>query len=549
MKDSAAVSEKELVSFLLRPCSYPNRPKLVRLIQTHVSYVFVASPYVYKIKKPVNFGFLDFSTLENRRHFCECEVILNRRLCPQMYLGVIPISLTGGGLAFGPGEEVVEYAVKMRKLQSRYFMLRLLQQNKVTARDLQRIVITLKRFYETQIPAREVEAWGRIEKLKISTDENFAQTEKYIGLTISRPAFEAIRLYTDVFYSRNAELFESRINAHRIRDCHGDLHLEHIHIAPERLSIYDCIEFNDRFRYIDTANDVAFLAMDLDHHGRPDLSRQITAQMADALKDSAMLRVIDFYKCYRAYVRGKVESLHQSSAEVPEPEQIKSRMQAENYFRLALNYAVHGSEPIVLIVMGRVASGKSTLARALGCELGCEVLSSDRTRKELAGVPLYVRGGPAARSWLYSEAMTKRTYKTLLRHARSRIGQGVSVILDATFSRRHHRDELRCLLERMGATYCFIEAQAPEEIVRRRLREREVDSREVSDARLENLDMLNRSYEVPWELQSNNLVTVASNRAPEETIAETLKALACIAHKSSEICERCRLSICESVRS
>lgn len=147
--------------------------------------------------------------------------------------------------------------------------------------------------------------------------------------------------------------------------------------------------------------------------------------------------------------------------------------------------------------MGRIASGKSTLARALGRELGWEVLSSDRTRKELAGVALFVRGGPTVRKRLYSEAMTKKTYKTLLRYATSRVKQGVSIILDATFSRRHHRDELRRLLERTGATYCFIEAQAPEKIVKKRLQEREGVSHEVSDARLENFGMLNRSYEAP----------------------------------------------------
>ena len=270
-KETSPVSQEKLLAFLLEPRSYSHRPERVRLAQTHASYLLLAAPYVYKVKKPVNFGFLDFSTLENRRYFSKREIILNRRLCPRIYLGVVPISLNEGRLVFGPGDEVVEYAVKMRKLQDRYFMLRLLKRDHVGTEDLDRVVLTLKTFYEAQTPTKEVTAWGEIEKLKISTEENFRQTETFIGCTISRPALETICLYTGNFYTRNAELFDSRIRQQWIRDCHGDLHLEHIHLAPKTLSIYDCIEFNDRFRYIDVANDVAFLAMDFDYQGRPGL--------------------------------------------------------------------------------------------------------------------------------------------------------------------------------------------------------------------------------------------------------------------------------------
>jgi uncharacterized protein len=276
MKEISRVASEKLLTFLLEPRSYLHRPYRVRLVQTHVSYLLLAAPHVYKIKKPVNLGFLNFSTLENRRYFSEREVILNRRLCPSIYLEVVPISLTAGRPAFGSGAEVVEFAVKMRKLQDRYFLLRLLGHNQVGTIELDRIASTLQAFYERQTPTREVIKWGRIERLKISTDENFRQTEAFIGCTISRPAFRMIRLYTVNFYKRNVELFTSRIRQKWIRDCHGDLHLEHIHMAPKALSIYDCIEFNDRFRYIDVASDIAFLAMDFDYHGCPDISQQFT---------------------------------------------------------------------------------------------------------------------------------------------------------------------------------------------------------------------------------------------------------------------------------
>jgi uncharacterized protein len=524
-KEVIPISEKELLTFLLNTDSYPHRPKHVHIKQTHSSYILLAAPYVYKIKKSVNFGFLDFSTLEKRRYFSEREIELNRRLCPDVHLGVVPISLGAGGLTFGPGDVIVEYTVKMRKLEDRYFFLQLLKRKQIGTDQLDRIVLVLKAFYEAQKPSEEISAWGRVEKLKISTDENFRQTEAFIGFTISEPAFETIQFYTNRFYARNAGLFESRISGQRIRDCHGDLHLEHIHLAPNELSIYDCIEFNDRFRYIDIANDVAFLAMDLDHHGHPDLSKQFIGRIAKALRDPQMLRLMDFYKCYRAYVRGKAESFYQSASGTPEQERRQSRIRGEGYFRLALQYAVCGSQPSVVVVMGRAASGKSTLARCLGRELGWEVFSSDETRKALAGVPVYKRCGPAVRSRLYSPGMTKLTYDALFSNAINRVQEQRGVIVDATFSSREHRDELRRQLGVLGMAYFFIETRASEETLKRRLMAREVKLDGASDARLEDFEALTRSYAAPAEIGSTYLIGLHTERPLQTAVVRILKTL------------------------
>ncbi|HEY5705953.1 MAG TPA: AAA family ATPase [Terrimicrobiaceae bacterium] len=484
------------------------------------------------MKKPVSLGFLDFSTLEKRRYFSEREVSLNRRLSPDVHLGVVPIHSRDGILTFDAGGEAVEYAVKMYKLEDRYFLSQLLKRDEVARRDIDRIVSTLKTFYESQKPTDDIVKWGRIEKLKISTRENFRQTESFINITISAPAFETIGLYTDDFYRRNACLFERRVCERRIGDCHGDLRLDHIHLAPTQLSIYDCIEFNNRLRYIDHASDIAFLAMDFDYQGRRDLSRYFAKQMADALCDQGILELMNFYKCYRAFVRGKVESF-QGTGTRPEGDRKKSRAQARRYFRLALQYAVSGSEPIVVIVMGRVGSGKSTLGNALGRELGWEVFSSDQTRKELAGTPLYERGGAAARRRLYTEAMANRTYEVLTRKATKRALEGHSSILDATFSRRSQREMLSRWLERKGLSYCFVEAQAPDAIVKQRLARRDGKLREISDARLKDFEALNRLYERPVELAARGLVTVSTAKALAVTVADTLKAL------SAHLSQRC----------
>jgi aminoglycoside phosphotransferase family enzyme/predicted kinase len=514
-------NQEQLLAFLLDRRSYPHRPRSIRLVETHASYVLIARPFVYKVKKPVNYGFLDFSTLEKRRHFCEREVSLNRRLSPDVHLGVVPIFLWKGRLTFDTEGKVVEYAVKMRKLDARYFLSRLLKRNEVGSKELDRIVSALREFYESQKPTDSIVKWGRVERLKISTRENFRQVKDFLGATISAPAFEAIRCYTGDFYRRHAPLFESRVRERRIRDCHGDLHLDHVHLAPGQLSIYDCIEFNDRFRYLDVASDVAFLAMDFDFQGRWDLSLYFTSRMAGSLDDPAMPALMDFYKCYRAFVRGKVESL-QTRGSKSHP----SRAHARRYFQLALRYAIAGSRPMVVIVMGCVASGKSALAEALGRELGWQVFSSDKTRKELAGVPIHGRGNTAVRRRLYAKAITNRTYGALVRQAVTEVDRKQGVILDATYSRRQHREQLRRKLNERGISYCFVETQAPEAVVKERLARRAGKSRECSDARLEDFETLNRSYERPLELAAaGELVTVRTAKTLESATTAALKCL------------------------
>jgi uncharacterized protein len=516
--NQGALPEK-LLAFLANKRSYPHRPRNVHLIQTHASYIFLARPYVYKVKKSVNLGFLDFSTLEKRRYFSEREVMLNRRLSSDIHLGVVPIFSRNGRLSFEEGGKVIEYAVKMRALDERHLLSRLLNRNEVDRRDIDRIVSKLKRFYESQETTNAVLKWGGVQKLKISTRENFRQMESFVGTTISASAFKAIRFYTDEFFRRNVRLFEQRIRERRIRDCHGDLHLGNIHLTPAQLSIYDCIEFNDRFRYIDVANDVAFLAMDFDYQGQRDLSQYFSARMAEALGDPGMLELLDFYKCYRAFVRGKVDTL-QSAGDSTR----RSPARARRYFQLALQYAVCGSEPMIVIVMGRIASGKSVLSKSLSRDLGWKVLSSDRTRKELAGVPLYKRGDTTARRKLYSQTMSRKTYQALAKNAGIEAAKKGGAILDATYSRRDDRQQLRKWLQRKGLSYRFVETQASDSTIKQRLTKR--GARGLSDARREDFETLVQLYERPVELSAKELISLRTAKDPEIVTIETLRALA-----------------------
>lgn len=547
-----------LIPFLSRPASYPHGPDEVRHIQTHISHVFLAPPYVYKIKKPVNFDFLDFSNLQKRRKFCRREVALNRRLCSEIYLGVVPIARTEQGFALiedqvdpvSPGNdgsggedtredrnakqtpepsvqgEIVEYAVRMKKLPEEHFLHSYIERGELKQEQMDRVADRLADFYREQEPGDSILKWGSIEKIKYNTDENFRQTEQFIGETVDRPCWKAVKGYTNRYLSEKKGLFKRRVKEKKIVDGHGDLHLEHIHLGPRGICIYDCIEFNDRFRYGDLAADLAFLAMDLDFNGKRDLGRYLVSGMADRLEDPDLPRIINFYKCYRAWVKGKVKSFQSAEEEVPGEERERASQLAGRYFRLALEYALLGSTPTALVVMGTVGSGKSTLSAELASALSLDRFSSDRFRKEMAGQPLRERTPSAMRDKLYSPEISDRTYNGLRKRALERIAQGESVVLDATYSNAGRREMLARALEEAGADYCFIECSAPERVLRERLKEREEKEEVISDARLEDFEYLAGIYTPPDEIEEGRLVRLSTDRSLPETLTEAYRALA-----------------------
>ncbi len=512
--------DPELVQFLNEPGSYPHQPENVEHIQTHISHVFIAPPYVYKIKKPVDLGFLDYSTLEKRKTFCMREIELNRRLSDDVYLGVVSVIQKDQTFALKDdniADNVIEYAVKMNKLPEQYFLHSYIQNDSLTRKRLDRVADKLADFYQSQEPGGEVLKWGEIEKIRYNTDENFSQTEQFIGRTIDENTFNAIRQFTNRYYDRHDDLFQRRIDEKRIVDGHGDLHLDHIHITPEKVHIYDCIEFNERFRYGDLAADLAFLAMDLDFNNCWREERYFINQMAEKLDDPDLLRIIDFYKCYRAYVKGKVKSIQSTEEEVSKTDRKKAAELASRYFNLSLRYALVGSDPIALIVMGRVGTGKSTIAKHLSDKLGIKNFSSDRIRKTMANLTLTDRTPDAERSSLYSHEMSAKTYDRLMEKAEEYLDNGESVILDATFSTKQGRRRFVQMLESRQENYCFIEVQASDEVIKARLQSRENKNDVISDARLEDFATLSKRYESPDEIDADHLVCVDSNQPPEDT--------------------------------
>jgi aminoglycoside phosphotransferase family enzyme len=329
--------QKQVVDALMKPEAYGEDISGVELVQTHISFVFLTRRFVYKVKKAVNFGFLDFTTLEKRRFFCEKELQLNRRLCGDMYLEVVPINKANAIRIKGAGE-TVEYAVKMKRMPQEMMLSNLLEENKVNEKLVDNIAKTIADFHSKAETVKQTSEFGSLAIIETNWKENFEQTTEYIGTTISAKEFKLIRENVVAFIKNNLRLFEKRITEGKIRDCHGDIHSGNIFVA-DRVYIFDAIEFNERFRYCDVTSDVAFLAMDLDFKGRADLSKFFIERYIKCSGDREAPLLLPFYKCYRAYVRGKVVSFKLKDPNVRSNEKRMASKEAKAYFKLATTYA------------------------------------------------------------------------------------------------------------------------------------------------------------------------------------------------------------------
>jgi aminoglycoside phosphotransferase family enzyme len=328
---------KSIANDLKNPKAYPESTTQVEMLQTHISYIFITDDYVYKVKKPVNFGFLDFSTLDKRLYYCQKEVELNKRLSPDVYLDVVPITDEGESLAVKGEGDIIDHAVKMRKIPMDRLMEKLLEEGKLTSKMIESVAKKISEFHDEAATSPEIEKFGSITVIKTNTDENFQQTKDFVGKSITKTQYEAIKKYTSEFFRTKKQMINNRITRHKIKDCHGDLHMQHVCLT-DPIIIFDCIEFNDRFRYSDTAADIAFLAMDLDYHGRTDFSKALIDSYVKHSKDEGIHDLLNFYKIYRAYVRGKVIGFQLEDPSIPPDGKKKALDTAKKYFALAYGY-------------------------------------------------------------------------------------------------------------------------------------------------------------------------------------------------------------------
>jgi uncharacterized protein len=452
----------------------------VEMKQTHISVLLLGRQHVIKLKKPVDFGFLDYTTLEKRRQACEAEVRLNRRLCPDTYLGVREVIEVEGQPRFsGSNGKIVDYGVWMNRLPEERMLDQLVKRDEANEAMLDRIADRLSEFHYSARRGPEVERWGSVAEVRHNWDENFSQTADFVGRTISAPAYEAIRSWVIEWVETNAKLLDLRVSAGRIVDGHGDVRCESICVKDDVICIYDCIEFNDRFRCDDVASEVAFLAMDLDARGRPDLGYFFTESYQQRTSDGELFRLLPFYRCYRAYVRGKVLSFRLNESEFSAEERGVAAERASRYFDMARRYAARLKQPTVVAIGGLSGTGKTSMARAIAAELGWHVIAADAVRQTLFGA---AKQPASYGEGVYTAEANLLTYQKMIDEGRALLREGDGVILDATFRYATERDAARRMAQEAGAEWRLIECRLAPERVRARLIKRAVRQEGFSDA-------------------------------------------------------------------
>jgi hypothetical protein len=488
-----------LQTAMTHPSFYGPDVTAVRLIHTHISTVALTGQYAYKIKKPVNFGFLDFSTLDKRKHYCHEELRLNRRLCPNIYLDVLPITHDQHGYHLNGKGTIVDYTVKMKEFPQNHIMTTMLNHGKITTEHIDQLCERLIQFYQADTPTTDVQQQGRLTAVKQNIDENFEQTTPLINTTIPKDTYDFIRTACHRYFTDNADIFTTRIQEGRIHDCHGDLHSGNI-VVQDGLCVFDCIEFNTRFRYCDVASDIGFLAMDLDFHNQPYLSSHLIHKYIELSGDHDVYSVLNFYKSYRAFVRGKVIGFRLNDPHTKPEEKQGIITTTQRYFTLSRYYAslfnlkLGCSRPLMFLVAGLTGTGKSTVAEKLAIDYGAVTLNTDVIRKELAGIDPFERHHESVDTGLYAPENVEKTYKKMVDLAWSFMRRGDNVVLDATFQKEEYRHLALIAAEGNNAILTVIHCQIDEPIVKQRLEQR-LKKKTVSDGRMEIYDAQKKTFE------------------------------------------------------
>jgi aminoglycoside phosphotransferase family enzyme/predicted kinase len=508
--------QKAILTAMMDPGFYSHRVDTIVRHETHISTVFLTGPYVYKVKKPVNLGFLDFTTLEKRRRYCRQEVSLNRRLASDVYLGVLPVTLQQSGYTLNGSGETVETVVKMRQLSEADAMLPCLQQSRLTDADILALVDRLIGFYTHTPSAGPPQPTG-----KAAWEENLIVMQAFVGNVIDKARFSFISSAARAFYNRQKRVFERRVKKGRIRDGHGDLRCEHIYFTDDGIQIIDCIEFNDSLRILDIISDLAFLAMDLEYNGFDHLARLLIREFITRTGDVEALPLLDFYRCYRAMVRCKVSAFMLREISLSNARRQRLQAAADAYLALAHGYATAFSRPTLWVVCGLPASGKSATAKALADVYGLEVIRSDAVRKELLDRQVDPSGSREFEKGLYSAYATEVTYTHLFDLAQETLKRGHGVVIDATFSRDLYRRRVLDIAARRQVRPVFVECRAADAVLAERLRKRETEP-SLSDARLIHLERFKQRYEPIIDIGPAIHITVDTIASPEDCLHRIL---------------------------
>ncbi|MGK0190737.1 MAG: aminoglycoside phosphotransferase family enzyme/predicted kinase [Verrucomicrobiales bacterium] len=480
--------KSNLIHALQNVSAWPGQPREVRLVETHISWVFLAGDFAWKIKKPVRFDFLDFSTLNLRKRFCDIEIALNRRAAPDLYLGVVPICGTPTNPEVGGDGDPIEYAVKMRRFEQDQLYLSLAKNGELESGDAELLADAVAKFH-LSIPEVDRESkWGTECEIRSATDGNFSVLRDCIDLNLDDgTCVERLAIWTQDELRKLQPFFLNRKNDGFVKECHGDLHLRNIVRFEGKPCLFDCIEFNESFRCIDVVSDLAFLVSDLADHGFGALGWRLLNRWLEHTGDYAGMAGLWFYLVYRALVRVKVDTLRLKDSDLDPP----SRKQIIEERHAMLEYAGSvqcSAEPKLIIMHGLSGSGKTTVASQLIESIGAIRIRSDVERKRLTGI-LAAPGEVQKKAppEFYAKKFTGSTYDRLVAVASDLLAAGHSVIVDATFLKREYRERFQELAEEAEAPFFIVSCGAPRRVLEERLFQRARRGDDASDAGVDEL--------------------------------------------------------------
>ncbi|MGB3209583.1 MAG: AAA family ATPase [Desulforhopalus sp.] len=497
-----------LITSLMKPELYDHAVKKCVLFETHISWVIVAEPYAYKIKKSVNLGFLDFSTLEKRHFYCNEELRLNKRLASSIYLSVVPITGTYEHPQWAGEGEVIEYAVRMLAFPQQAQLDRVLGRGALQQEQIDILARHIADFHHQTDVADIDSIYGDPKCVFQPVEENFKQIYAHVSNEKVLGTLAELKQWSLATFQQLHSIFVQRKADGCIRECHGDMHLRNIAWVEEGPIVFDCIEFSPSLRWIDVMSDVAFLVMDLQDRKYPELAQRFLNNYLQHTGDYAGLRVLRFYQVYRALVRAKIDAIRAQQVGISKEEQDEAEQDFFDYLKLALDY-IQPVKQQLIITRGLSASGKSTVTQLLLEQAGAIRVRSDVERKLLFGLQPENGGHSAVESGIYTRDATRRTYGKLLERAAQIIDAGYSVIVDAVFLHHEERDQFRKLADTKQAAYIILECTADAETLRQRIVRRKND---VSDADLKVLEMQRVRWQPLLPDECINTVTVDTGK-------------------------------------
>ncbi len=512
------------IELLRDPTRYPHPVERVELLETHISWVLLAGDYAYKLKKPVELGFLDFRSPEARRFYCDEELRLNRRTAPQLYLEVVPVTGSDADPRIDGEGRPIEYAVKMRRFPQEALLSRMAQGGTLGAEHIDALACGIAAFHSRVACVDAARPFGSAAEVLVPAQQNFDQIETLIGADADVPELERLRGWTLQEHARLRVTFDARKAGGFVRECHGDLHLGNIALLDGGPTPFDGIEFNEALRWIDVMNEVAFLVMDLLDRRLPRLAWRFLNGYLEATGDYAGLALLRFYLVYRALVRAKVACIRAHQPDLDRRQSGGAGREYLEYLRLAQVLAERPARALI-VMHGVAGSGKTTVAQELLEACGAVRLRSDVERKRLQGLEAGARTGSAIGAGIYAPDLTAQTYARLATLAGAVLEVGYAAIVDATFLARAQRDAFAALARKEEVPFAIAACEAPDGVLRERVATRQRKARDASEADLGVLEHQLVSLEPLTPAELANSVRFDAGRAPPDAVASLARRL------------------------